>query len=204
MRSKTGITAVLIFSLLLVPHVAWSSFVDDAMLSELKSRYGERAYHRGIKLMDLIAKLKTADTKTKLVKVNDFFNTYAYRSDEELWKQSDYWATPTEFIGRAGGDCEDYVISKYFVLRSLDIPEDKLHLAYVKTSQYDSQHMVVNYFETPKSTPLVLDNHVPQLLSASQRADLKQVYSFPVKCEYNSGSQRLSCEAHNEDAVLRW
>ena len=144
MCRKIAIGSALIFSLILVPHVAWASFVGQAMLGELEAKYGKRAFDRGIKLMNLMAELKTADTKTKLTRVNDFFNHYAYRSDEELWEQEDYWATPTEFIGRAGGDCEDYVISKYFVLRSLDIPDDKLHLAYVTSTRQDIRHMVVN------------------------------------------------------------
>lgn len=211
MRRKTAIVSVFIFSFVFVPHVARASFVGQAMLGELEAKYGKRAYDRGVALMGMMAELKTADTKTKLARVNDFFNHYAYRTDEELWQQEDYWATPTEFIGRAGGDCEDYVISKYFVLRSLDIPDDKLHLAYVKSTRQNIKHMVVNYFETPGSTPLVLDNYYPKMLPASQRSDLKPIYSFPVKCQYadpgksvggNSGG--LSCIAQNQDAVVRW
>ena len=208
---KSAIRSALILSLFWFPHVAWSSFVSDAMLNELKSKYGKRAYERGIKLMGLVAELKTADTRTKLTRVNDFFNSYAYRSDDELWKQEDYWATPTEFIGLAGGDCEDYVISKYFVLRSLDVPEEKLHLAYVKSTSQNLEHMVVNYFETSNSAPLVLDNYNPEILPASQRPDLEQIYSFPVNCQYtvadqpaSSSARQLSCRAQNEDAVVRW
>jgi predicted transglutaminase-like cysteine proteinase len=211
MRLKTAIGSVFIFHLMFVPHLAWASFVGQAMLGELEAKYGKRAYDRGIKLMNLISELKTADTRTKLTRVNDFFNHYAYRTDEELWQQDDYWATPTEFIGRAGGDCEDYVISKYFVLRSLDIPDDKLHLAYVTSTRQNIKHMVVNYFETPGSSPLVLDNYNPEVLPASKRSDLKPIYSFPVKCQYTTtgefvsqGSGQLSCLAQNENAVVRW
>jgi predicted transglutaminase-like cysteine proteinase len=210
-RRKSAISSVLILSLFWFPHLAWSSFVSDAMLNELKSKYGKRAYERGIKLMGLLAELKTADTRTKLTKVNDFFNAYPYRTDAQLWKQEDYWATPTEFIGLAGGDCEDYVISKYFVLRSLDVPEEKLHLAYVKSTSQNLEHMVVNYFDTPSSAPLVLDNYNPEILPASQRPDLERIYSFPVNCQVTIGDQstgsstrQLSCRAQNKDAVVRW
>ena len=178
MHKKNAFRTALVFSLVFVPLITWSSLVDDDMLSELKSKYGKRAYDRGVKLKDLMAELKTADTKSKLAKVNDFFNGYTYRTDEEFWKKKDYWATPTEFIGRAGGDCEDYVISKYFALRSLNVPDKKLFLTYVKATKQNIAHMVLNYFETPKSTPLVLDNYNPKLLPASQRSDLKPVYSF--------------------------
>ena len=28
--------------------------------------------------------------------------------------KKDYWATRMEFVGKGAGDCEDYVIAKYF------------------------------------------------------------------------------------------
>jgi predicted transglutaminase-like cysteine proteinase len=166
------------FTLVFTPLITWSSFVNDSMLNELKSTYGNRAHGRGVKLKDLLAELQSADTRTKLTKVNDYFNTYTYRTDEEFWNEKDYWATPTEFVGRYGGDCEDYVISKYFALRSLGIPDKKLFLTYTKATKQNIAHMVLNYFETPKSVPLVMGNYNPKLLPATERKDLKPVYSF--------------------------
>jgi predicted transglutaminase-like cysteine proteinase len=178
MRSKTTLRLFLITALLITPLITWSSFVNDSMLDDLKASYGKRAHKRGIKLQELLATLQDADTKTKLTKVNDFFNKFAYHSDQEFWKVKDYWATPTEFVGRYGGDCEDYVISKYFALRSLGVPDKKLFLTYAKATKQNIAHMVLNYFETPKSMPLVLGNYNPQLLPANQRKDLKPLYSF--------------------------
>jgi len=157
--------------------VCWS-FVDSQMLDELKSSYGQRAYDKGLELQNLLRDLQGKDSKTQLQKVNTFFNQFTYQPDTALWKQEDYWATPTEFIGLKGGDCEDYVISKYFALRSLGIADNKLFLTYVKATKQNLPHMVLNYFETPTSIPLVLDNFNPRLLPASKRSDLKPVYSF--------------------------
>lgn len=178
MRSKTTLRLFLITALFTTPLITWSSLVNDSMLGDLKASYGKRAHKRGIKLKELLATLQDADTKTKLTKVNDFFNKFAYHSDQEFWKVKDYWATPTEFVGRYGGDCEDYVISKYFALRSLGVPDKKLFLTYAKATKQNIAHMVLNYFETPKSMPLVLGNYNPQLLPANQRKDLKPLYSF--------------------------
>lgn len=41
--------------------------------------------------------------------------------------------------------------------------------------------MVLSYFESPKSTPLILDNYNQQILSADKRRDLLPVYSFNAK-----------------------
>ncbi len=100
--------------------------------SVLKKQYGEVAYNRAKALEKLLIRLEKADTATKLEEVNRFFNRFNYESDESLWKQKDYWQTPTEFIGMNAGDCEDYVISKYFALRALGIPDEKLFLTYAK------------------------------------------------------------------------
>ena len=140
----------------------------------------------------LIRELRGKSDLEKLKGINDFFNRVRFASDQQTWGVEDYWATPTEFIGRAGGDCEDYVISKYFVLRSLDIPDDKLHLAYVTSTEQNIRHMVVNYFETPGSSPLVLDNYNPEVLPASKRSDLRPIYSFPVKCQYTTTGEFVS------------
>ena len=153
-------------------------FIDQQVLKTLKSKYGPKAYNRGLSLSALLERLKDADALTKLTEVNKFFNEFTYRSDKELWGKHDYWATPTEFIGRNGGDCEDYVVSKYFALRALGIADDHLYLTYVKATKQNIAHMVLNYFETKRSVPLVLDNYDPAVLPASERGDLIYVYSF--------------------------
>ena len=175
---KTELPQIILCAALMVYLTASWSFVDNEMLEKLKSSYGQRAYNKGLELKELLHNLQGKDVKTKLQRVNSFFNQFTYHSDSSLWKQEDYWATPTEFIGLKGGDCEDYVISKYFALRSLGVPDNKLYLTYVKATEQNLAHMVLNYFETPTSIPLVLDNYNPELLPATNRDDLKPIYSF--------------------------
>lgn len=178
MQKNTGYIKILFLITLLMNITTSWSFVDNQMLDELKSSYGERAYNRGLELQKLLQDTRNMQIKEQLQQVNTFFNQFIYQTDTTLWKQQDYWASPTEFIGLKGGDCEDYVISKYFTLRALGIPDDKLFLTYVKATKQNLPHMVLNYFETPTSIPLVLDNFNPALLPASERSDLKPVYSF--------------------------
>lgn len=52
-------------------------------------------------------------------KVNYFCNEFTYTSDIKLYNKSDYWASPVEFVINGGGDCEDFVVIKYEILKSL-------------------------------------------------------------------------------------
>lgn len=59
--------------------------------------------------------------------VNAYFNRWPYKIDRELYGVSEFWATPREFMKRSG-DCEDYAIAKFFVLRDLGYANDKLRI----------------------------------------------------------------------------
>lgn len=148
------------------------------MLQVLKQEYSEQAYRRGIALNKLLDELKHRDIDTQLKEVNRFFNQFSYREDIDQWGEKDYWATPQEFIGTQQGDCEDFVIAKYFALRKLGVPDSRLYLTYVKALKQNVAHMVLSYFVTPKSIPKILDNYDPLIQVASERRDLLPVYSF--------------------------
>lgn len=156
-------------------------FVDDAMLTRLKNDYSERAWRRGKAVNRLISDLKSKSISEKLKQVNRFYNQFQYREDIDHWGQKDYWATPEEFIGTQQGDCEDFVIAKYFSLRKLGVPDDRLYLTYAKHLKLNVAHMVLSYFETPNSAPLILDNYNPAIVEGGKRKDLLPVYSFNAK-----------------------
>ena len=173
---------VLFLSLFLPALLLYAQpFISNALLDGLSAEHGTSAYDRGMSLNELIESLRGKQVKDQLIEVNQHFNQYQYKDDFEQWGKKDYWQTPAEFVGTNNGDCEDYVIAKYFVLRFLGIAESKLYLTYVKAKGINVAHMVLSYFETPKSTPLVLDNYNKKMLPASQRKDLLPVYSFNAK-----------------------
>jgi predicted transglutaminase-like cysteine proteinase len=113
-----------------------------------------------------------------LEKVNDFFNKVSYTTDKDNYGVTDYWATPFEFLARDEGDCEDYAIAKYFLLKHLGIPSNKMYITYVGVVGYEQSHMVLTFFDTPSSEPFILDSFNEDLLLASQRKDLKPIYYF--------------------------
>jgi predicted transglutaminase-like cysteine proteinase len=87
-------------------------------------------------------------------------------------------ATPLEFLGVGAGDCEDFSIAKYFSLRELGVADNKLRLVYVKALELNQFHMVVAYYPTPSSVPLLLDNLDGDIKPATKRPDLLPIYSF--------------------------
>jgi len=131
----------------------------------------------------LLGGTQKLDSAEKLKRVNEFFNRrIQFGGDRQIWRQSDYWATPMETLSKGKGDCEDFVIAKYFTLLLARIPNEQLRLVYVKASiggtHIVQAHMVLAYYATPDADPLLLDNLITDIRSASRRPDLMPIFSF--------------------------
>lgn len=177
-------------------------------LDAIKTKYGEQAYKRVLIWDKTIQKAKQENTLKKLKIVNDFFNLIPYERDITHWHQKDYWAAPFEFLGTGAGDCEDYAIAKYFSLRELGIADEKLRITYVKllrkNSKYEEAHMVLTYYHTPTSTPIVLDNVNKKLQLATKRDDLKPVYSFNANGLWKAKNKGQEAEKIGENNLKSW
>jgi predicted transglutaminase-like cysteine proteinase len=155
--------------------------ISDAQIAKLAQSFGSVARERLTNWRALVtsAKNKALPERAKLELVNNFMNQTPFVSDLDHWGKTDYWATPVEFLSTNGGDCEDYSIAKYFTLRALGVPDEKLRITYVnELVQYKQAHMVLAYFPAPDAEPFVLDNINKSILPASARTDLLPVYSF--------------------------
>jgi len=177
---KRGVSASIgILSLLMVLTASATSEVNEQLLLKVKAKYGAAASSRVLEWQALIKSSGGLSEKAKLKRVNDFFNQHIeFVDDYFLWGLNDYWATPLEMLAKGAGDCEDYSIAKYFTLRELGVDDSKMRITYVKALELNQAHMVLTYFETPRSVPVVLDNLIPGIKSASKRLDLLPVYSF--------------------------
>jgi len=148
------------------------------LFDRVEQEYGKDARKRVKNWQTLVNENQSGSEKDKLHQVNRFFNRIRFVDDIRVWQQEDYWATPVEFLGRNAGDCEDFTIAKYFTLRALGVPSEKLRLMYVRALRLKQSHMVLAYFEQPDSMPLVLDNINKEILPANYRNDLQPIYSF--------------------------
>jgi len=169
----------LIILLFLSPLLAFNGgAIPEKVMKKAERKYSGMVVSRYLTYNKLLKQAEHANLNHKLDLVNDFFNSISYKSDLTNWKRDDYWATPLEFLARNKGDSEDYVIAKYFALVTLKVDSKKLYFSYVNSSEFKQPHMVLSYFETPESDPLILDNINPKIMRASQRTDLTPVYNF--------------------------
>ena len=206
-------------ALFLAGMLAWqpSTALDyPAMAETMAQRWGPAGTNRLKSWQSMLQEGLRPDSSEleRLTLVNTFFNkNIRFGTDPEVWEQEDYWATPLETLGRGAGDCEDFVIAKYFSLLALGVPETKLRFVYVRALLQQGQtlrvepHMVLAYYKSPGADPLVLDNLASIIAIASQRSDLTPVYSFNKEGYFNgvlrtalSKGTRLS---RWEDLLLR-
>ena len=155
--------------------------LPDTTLNDVERRYDVQARVRVSDWRDLLNQLGEqvpVEDLPYLEKMNDYFNRVAWLWDIDHWGQEDYWATPVETLASHGGDCEDYSIGKYFSLTSIGLDASKLRITFVKAIVYNLAHMVLAYYPSPSSEPLILDNINKTILPASQRPDLLPIYSF--------------------------
>ena len=166
------------FVLFFVALVLAEPYISELLIIKIEAKYGPFAKNRFVYLNKVMEDAKGVSELEQLRMVNDFYNNVRYRNDLKNYGAKDYWATPIEFLGRDRGDCEDYVIAKYFALKFLGVDTKKLYFTYVKSRKFKQPHMVLTYFANPNAIPLVLDNFNYKIFPASERTDLIPVYNF--------------------------
>ncbi|MDG9928696.1 MULTISPECIES: cysteine protease LapG [unclassified Pseudomonas] len=175
---------------LLLAVVARAGWDFGLILHNAEQRYGELGLAKArIEAWDeLIRASEQLPEREKLTVVNRFFNRQLrFADDVAVWRLNDYWATPVEALVKGAGDCEDYSIAKYFTLRRLGVPSERLRITYVKALRQNQAHMVLTYYASPTADPLVLDNLIGEIRPASQRQDLLPVYAFNAEGLYLPG-----------------
>jgi predicted transglutaminase-like cysteine proteinase len=178
-RLPALLTALLLGALAAAPVQTNEQLIlPERTLQRAEEQYGPGARERLLAWQELLRTGRTDDDRTKIERVNRFFNRLRFIDDAIHWQKADYWATPVEFLASDGGDCEDFAIAKYFTLLDLGIDEHKLTLTYVKALKLNQAHMVLTYYPSPRAEPLILDNLVEAVLPSSERTDLLPVYSL--------------------------
>lgn len=193
MFNMTKISALL---LLLVLNIYAKNLysIDEKSLQKAEQLYGVKAKQRMQNLVKLLNTLSPKSEEEKLKAINDFFNKVEFKNDLIVWKQKDYWASREEFLNIDEGDCEDYVIAKYFSLLQLGLSEEQIFLTYVKAIKYKQSHMVLTYFKKRGAVPLVLDNIVQEILPSTKRRDLRPLFSFNGEKIYMAKQRGLGRE----------
>lgn len=176
---------------------------DLGHVTELaQKRYGAKGARAMAAWQKLLSQASGQTGVQQLETVNQFWNGALLGGEDiSIWGQTDYWATPLESLVKGAGDCDDYVIGKYFSLLAAGMAPEKLRLVYVraKIGSRSIAHMVLGYYETPGAEPLVLDSLVDSIRRASQRPDLTPVFSFNAQGVYVPGAAPSAA-----DRIGRW
>lgn len=178
--------------------------ISEKVLKKIRVKYGTTAETRVHYWQDMIQQYQASDDMDRLRAVNNFFNEARFVNDIDLWHKNDYWATPLEFLARDAGDCEDFSIAKYFTLKEMGLDISKLRITYVKAELLNQAHMVLAYYETPAAVPLILDNINKRILPASERSDLRPIYSFNADNLWLARTRNEQLKAGKPDQLNLW
>ena len=115
---------------LALPVLAW----DRARLLEQAAQLPPTVQRVVQDLVGLIERSSAQAPAQRVREVNDFINQRVqWQTDQQIWGQVDYWASPLEMFEKGRGDCEDMAMAKYFALLAECLPESSLRLVYVRT-----------------------------------------------------------------------
>ncbi len=123
----------------------------------------------------ILGALRQASPERQIASINEFVNGTDFVEDRDNWGMKDYWSAPGEFFAN-GGDCEDYVISKYLSLRQLGFRADDLRLVVLIDRNRRLAHAVLVVELDGRS--LVLDNLSDRVRSWSELPHYWPLYSL--------------------------
>jgi predicted transglutaminase-like cysteine proteinase len=172
---KLSVITILFFSKYSMAHKV--DFLLSQANQKINGQHDRKTRQRMSAWERLVFHNQDKSVEEKLKLVNDFFNQMRWVEDKKLWKEKDYWATPMESLIKNAGDCEDFSIAKYYTLLAMDLSEKQLKITYVKLNEHRG-HMVLFFYPSYTSEPLVLDNIIKDIKKRSERNDIKYVFSF--------------------------
>ncbi|MCG3661105.1 transglutaminase-like cysteine peptidase [Aliarcobacter butzleri] len=170
--------------ILLVLFLFSNSFAYEFKLNQKDKNLIEKSTQKSFILKRLAKyeevrnKARNLDINKKLTQINLFINGSLAEFDNASMGIDDYWMTPKEFFIKGHGDCEDYVIAKYFTLLELGVKKENLYPAIVSVKGSPGFHLVLLYVEDKNKSPLVLDNLSFKILPFSKRTDLTPIAAF--------------------------
>ncbi|MCG3718019.1 transglutaminase-like cysteine peptidase [Aliarcobacter butzleri] len=170
--------------ILLILFLFSNSFAYEFKLNQKDKNLIEKSTQKSFilkrlaKYEEVKSKARNLDINKKLTQINLFINGSLAEFDNASMGIDDYWMTPKEFFIKGHGDCEDYVIAKYFTLLELGVKKENLYPAIVKVEGSASLHLVLLYVEDKNKSPLVLDNLSFKILPFSKRTDLTPIAAF--------------------------
>jgi len=144
--------------------------------------------------------------RARLADVNRAINAaMTYTSDLAQHGVPDLWSAPLASLSSGQGDCEDYAIAKYVVLRAAGTPEDDLRVVLVRDRTVGQYHAVLAARQDGRW--LVLDNRWPDLREDHEMKSFVPLFSLDsrgVSLFAAPYASELSDEADVTPATPHW
>lgn len=136
--------------------------------SQVTARH--RSQENGTQWSEMLATVAAVDRSYLLSEVNRLVNQARYRSDS-----GDQWSTPSELLAN-GGDCEDYAIAKYLLLREMGVSADDMRILILRANGNVGEHAVL--VVQTSAGPYVLDNRRQNPYAYGQATAISAAYAF--------------------------
>jgi predicted transglutaminase-like cysteine proteinase len=125
----------------------------------------------------MIGEAQKAAGREKLDAVNRMINSaIVYTSDLVQHGVADLWSAPLETLASGRGDCEDYAIAKYVLLRESGVAVQDLRLLLVRDRSIGQDHAVLAVREADRW--LILDNRWAALTDSSEARHLAPLFAI--------------------------
>ena len=131
----------------------------------------------------ILTKARPLRRGLQIPKVNALVNRLlTYREDSALHETGEYWASPTETLSHLAGDCEDFAILKYAILRDLGINDNDMRIVVLRDTAVRQFHAVLTVRH--KGQWLVLDNRFSRVRFERDLPHYKPLYSVNAAGEW--------------------
>ena len=125
----------------------------------------------------MAAEAKARDGRARLEVVNRLVNgAIRYTSDLAQHGKLDVWSAPLASLRSGRGDCEDYAIAKYALLRETGISEQDMRILLVRDRAVREDHAVLAVRD--RNNWIVLDNRRSTLATDSEAGYLTPMYAL--------------------------
>jgi predicted transglutaminase-like cysteine proteinase len=125
----------------------------------------------------LVESAQTKEGRARIEMVNRAVNTaIRYTSDFAQHGVADRWTAPLASLATGRGDCEDYAIAKYAILRAAGMPATDLRLLLVRDRAVRQDHAVLAVRDGGRW--LVLDNRHLMLADTSMLPQFTPLFTL--------------------------
>src|SRR5690242_16694870 len=123
----------------------------------------------------ILGALDGLDLRAKLDRVNAAVNRHPYVASQQNWGESNHWETPFEFFRRSG-QCQDYAIAKYLLLRAAGVPAAQLRVLVLRDTELGLDHAVTVAYVDGEA--FLLDNQIGTVVPADSVHHYQPYYSI--------------------------